>query len=126
MTLLVAFAALAALLAAIGVYGVVSYLVAQRTRELGVRLALGATRADLLRLVVGQSLRQVLPGIVAGVLAAFALTRVMSSQLYGVSATDPLTFAVVTLALIAVGVVASYGPALRAARVEPNAALRQE
>jgi putative ABC transport system permease protein len=126
MTLLVAFAVLAALLAAIGVYGVVSYLVAQRTRELGVRLALGATRTDLLRLVVGQSLRQVLPGIAAGVLAALALTRVMASQLYGVSATDPVTFAVVTLALVGVGVVASYVPALRAARVEPNAALRQE
>lgn len=126
MTLLVALAALAAVLAAIGIYGVVSYLVAQRTRELGVRLALGATRTDLLRLVVGQSLRQVLPGIAAGVVAALALTRVMASQLYGVSATDPVTFAVVTLALVCVGALASYVPALRAARVEPNTALRQE
>ncbi|HEX6261033.1 MAG TPA: FtsX-like permease family protein, partial [Woeseiaceae bacterium] len=91
-----------------------------------VRLALGATRTDLLRLVIVQSLRQVLPGIAVGVVAALALTRVMTSQLYGVSATDPVTFAAVTLALVAVGALASGVPALRAARVEPSTALRQE
>jgi putative ABC transport system permease protein len=126
MTLLAAFAALAALLAAIGIYGVVSYLVAQRTHELGLRLALGASRADLLRLVLRQSLYQLLPGIAIGVVAALALTRVMASQLYGVSTTDPLTFAAVTLSLIAVGTLASYVPARRAAAVEPITALRQE
>jgi putative ABC transport system permease protein len=126
MMLLVSFAALAAVLAAIGIYGVISYLVMQRTRELGVRLALGATRSDVQRLVVGQSLRHVVPGIVVGTAAALALSRVMASQLFGVRPTDPLTFAGVALLLLTVALVASYVPAWRASRLDPAITLRQD
>ncbi|MEX1181775.1 MAG: ABC transporter permease [Gemmatimonadota bacterium] len=126
MNLLATFAALAALLASIGIYGVVSYLVTQRIRELGVRRALGATHADVMRLVISQSLRHVLPGLGLGVLAALALSRIMASQLFGVSPTDPLTFLAVTAGLLAVAAGATYVPARRAAGVEPNTALRQD
>jgi putative ABC transport system permease protein len=114
------------LLASIGVYGVVSYSVAQRTREMGIRIALGATRANVLALVVGQGLRLFLLGMAAGSLAAFGLTRFMSGILFGISAGDPSTFVCVTLLLGAVAFLASYIPARRVARVDPMVALRCE
>jgi predicted permease len=120
------FATLALTLAALGLYGVISYGVAQRTYEIGVRAALGAARADLLRMVLGQGLRLVVFGLLIGLVGAFALTRVMESLLFGVSATDPLTFAAVATLLVAVSAAASLIPALRAARVDPVTALRTE
>jgi predicted permease len=126
MILLAAFAALAVILASVGIYGVVSYLVGQRTHEIGVRMALGAQRADVLRLILGGGARLVLTGIVIGVLGAIALTRVMASQLFMVSASDPLTFVAVSLLLMFVALMACYVPARRAANVEPTVALRYE
>jgi len=126
MILLAAFAALAVILASVGIYGVVSYLVGQRTHEIGVRMALGAQRADVLRLILGGGARLVLTGIVIGVLGAIALTRVMASQLFKVSASDPLTFVAVSLLLMFVALMACYVPARRAANVEPTVALRYE
>jgi putative ABC transport system permease protein len=118
------FAVLALLLAAIGLYGVTSYSVDQRTRELGIRVALGAQRREVLRLVLSQGARLAVAGLVAGTVAALALTRFMATLLFGVGARDPLTFAAVGLLLLAVSLVASFVPAHRATRVDPVIALR--
>jgi predicted permease len=120
------FAVLGLLLAAIGVYGIIAFSVAQRTREIGIRIALGAGAGAVRRLVVGQAGRLVTAGVVLGVLAAFGVTRLLASLLYGVAPADPLTFGAAALLLIAVALLASYFPARRATRVDPVVALRAE
>jgi len=120
------FAGLALLLAAVGVYGVVSYTVGQRTREIGVRMTVGASEYDVLRMVLGKGLLLIAAGVGLGFAGALAVTRVMGSLLHGVSVTDPVTFLSVCVLLLAVGVLASYIPARRASRVDPMVALRYE
>jgi predicted permease len=120
------FAGIAVLLAAVGIYGVMSYLVNQRTRELGIRIAMGARMEHVLGLVLGESLIWSLAAVVAGVAGAWVLTRYLALMLYGVSALDPITFTMMPLLLAAVAIMASLIPALRALRIDPNTALREE
>jgi predicted permease len=124
--ILIMFASLALVLAATGIYGVISYSVAQRTQEIGIRVALGARAVDVLRMIVGQSMRFVISGVVIGLAAAFALTRLMTSLLFGVTPTDALTFIAVTLTLLVISLIASYVPARRATQIDPLVALRYE
>ena len=120
------FAVLALVLAAVGLYGVISYGVGQRTAEIGIRMAFGAERGQILRLVVGRGATLTAMGLVVGTAATLALSRFMASVVHGVSTADPATFIAVALVLSAVGLVASYVPARRATRVDPVAALRAE
>jgi ABC-type antimicrobial peptide transport system permease subunit len=121
-----AFAFAALLLAAVGMYGVIAFTVRQRTREIGIRVALGATRADVLRLVLGQSAKLSGVGLVLGLAGAIAGGRLLSGMLYGIRPTDPATLIMVPLLLAAVALAASYLPARRAARVDPTRTLRDE
>ena len=120
------FAAIAFVLAAVGIYGVISYDVSQRTHEIGIRMALGAHKDDVLKLVLGQGARLAAAGIAVGLAAAFGLTRLMASMLFGVKAADAGTFAAISLLLGAVALAASYVPSRRAASVDPLVALRHE
>ncbi|HEY9480391.1 MAG TPA: ABC transporter permease [Gemmatimonadaceae bacterium] len=126
MTLLGVFAGIALLLAAVGIYGVMAYSVVQRTREMGLRMALGAKQSDVLALVLRQGMQLVLLGVVIGVMCALAITRVMASQLYSVRPTDPVTFISVALLLATIALVATLLPAWRATLVDPTVALREE
>jgi len=125
-TLLSLFSGLALLLASIGLYGVIAYSTARRTREIGIRVALGAHRADVLRMILSQGMRLTLIGVGIGLVGAIVASRVLASQLFGITSTDPVTFAGVVLTLVAVDLAACYIPARRAAKVDPVDALRYE
>ena len=126
MILLAVFAALALVLASIGIYGVISYIAGQRTHEIGIRIALGAQRTDILKMVLGQGARLAIIGVVMGLVAAAGLTQLMTKILYGVSAVDPVTFIAVAIVLTLVALAACYIPARRAVRVDSIVALRYE
>jgi ABC-type antimicrobial peptide transport system permease subunit len=123
--LIAVFATIAGLLAGVGLYGVLSTAVRQRTSEIGVRMALGAARGDIVQLVVGQGMRLSLVGIAIGLVSAFVLGRVMTAMLVGVKATDPATFAAMTVVFLAIAALASWLPARRAAGLDPRAALQE-
>ena len=126
MFLLGTFATVAMILAGIGIYGVIAYTVAQRTKEIGIRMALGAQRIDMLTMILWQSFSVIAIGLIAGILGAFAVTRLISSQLYNVSANDVSIYAIVVIVLSGVGLIATYFPARRAMAVDPMEALRYE
>ena len=126
MLLLVLFATTATLIATCGIYGLMAYAVTQRRREIGVRMALGAERRDVLRLVLTRALRIVVAGLIVGLAGAVGVTRVLQTFLFGVTPTDPIAFTIVTLLLMAVGLMAAWLPARRATRIDPCAALRAE
>jgi predicted permease len=126
MWLLALFATTATLIATCGIYGLMAYAVTQRRREIGVRMALGAERRDVLRLVLARALRIVIAGVIVGLVGAVAVTRVLQTFLFGVTPTDPIAFTIVTLLLMAVGLMAAWLPARRATRIDPCAALRAE
>jgi putative ABC transport system permease protein len=120
------FSGIALILAAVGIFGVISYSASQRTHEIGIRIALGAQQRNVLRLILGQGTKLALLGLGAGAAATLPLTHLIAGMLYGVSATDPLTFGAVGIVLLGVAVTACYIPARRAMRVDPMAALRHE
>jgi putative ABC transport system permease protein len=126
MFLLGVFSAIAVVLASIGIYGVMSYSVTQRTRELGIRMALGAARTRVLALVVGQGMTLAVIGVIIGLAGALGLTRLLSSQLFGIGATDPATYTIVSVLLAGIAFMATLVPAMRATRVDPVVALREE
>jgi putative ABC transport system permease protein len=121
-----AFAVLALMLAAIGIYGVLAYTVGQRTREIGIRMALGARGSEVVGMVLWHGMRLILIGAAVGIAGAFALSRLLARLVYGVSTSDPLVFTVVPLVLVGVAFIASYVPAMRATRIDPIEALRAE
>jgi ABC-type antimicrobial peptide transport system permease subunit len=120
------FGLLGLLLSCVGVYGILSYTLSQRTNEMGIRLALGAQRRDIIRLMLGEAMLPVLGGVAIGLAVALGATRLVASQLFGLAATDPLTISLATLLLVAVAALAAYFPARRASRVEPITALKYE
>jgi ABC-type antimicrobial peptide transport system permease subunit len=126
LALLAAFSVTAVLLALVGIYGLMAHMVEQRTREVGIRMALGARREEVVGMIVRQGMGIAMAGTIAGAAGAFGLTRLLGGLLYGVEPTDPMTFAVVAIALSAAALAACWGPARRAARINPTAALRHE